>query len=57
MKNSLEHGHVGEQCAPSSASVRLYPGWRKRARLASNPQCAERFLSFPGAREISEHPR
>jgi hypothetical protein len=29
----------------------------KIGAVAANPQNAERFLSFPGARELSEHPK
>ena len=58
MKNSLEHGHVGEAVrAVDPLPPALYRGLEKAGKVASNPQCAERFLSFPGAREISEHPR
>jgi uncharacterized membrane protein required for colicin V production len=58
MKNSLEHGHVGEAVrAVDPLPSGLYRGLEKAGEVASNPQCAERFLSFPGAREISEHPR
>ena len=58
MKNSLEHGHVGEAVrAVDPLPSGLYRGLEKAGEVASNPQYAERFLSFPGAREISEHPR
>jgi hypothetical protein len=29
----------------------------KVGQVASSPQAAERFLSFPGAHEVSEHPK
>jgi hypothetical protein len=58
MKNSLEGGHVGEAVrAVDPLPPTLYRGLEKAGEVASNPECAERLLSFPGAREISEHPR
>src|SRR5437763_3400598 len=58
MKNSLEGGHVGEAVrAVDPLPPTLYRGLEKAGEVASNPDCAEGFLSFPGAREISEHRR
>jgi colicin V production protein len=58
MKSSLESGHVGAAVrAADPLPSTLYRGLEKAGEVASNPECAERFLSFPGAREISEHPR
>ncbi len=58
MKNSLESGHVGEAVrAVDPLPPTLYRGLEKAGEVASNPESAERFLSFPGAREISEHPK
>ncbi len=58
MKSSLESGHVGEAVrAIDPLPPTLYRGLEKAGEVASNPERAERFLSFPGAREISEHPR
>ena len=58
MKGSLESGHVGDAVrAVDPLPPALYRGLEKAGAVASNPECAERFLSFPGAREISEHPR
>ena len=58
MKTSLESGHVGEAVrAVDPLPPTLYRGLEKAGEVASNPESAERFLSFPGAREISEHPR
>jgi len=58
MKSSLESGHVGEAVrAADPLPPTLYRGLEKAGEVASNPESAERFLSFPGAREISEHPR
>ena len=58
MKSSLESGHVGAAVrAVDPLPPTLYRGLEKAGEVASNPECAQRFLSFPGAREISEHPR
>jgi len=58
MKSSLEGGHVGEAVrAVDPLPPALYRGLEKAGEVASNPEAAERFLSFPGAREISDHPR
>jgi len=58
MKSSLENGHVGEAVrAVDPVPPKLYRGLEKVGEVASNPESAERFLSFPGAREISEHPK
>lgn len=58
MKSSLESGHVGEAVrAVDPLPPTLYRGLEKAGEVASNPESAERFLSFPGAREISEHPK
>jgi hypothetical protein len=58
MKSSLESGRVGQAVrAVDPLPPTLYRGLEKAGQVASNPESAERFLSFPGAREISEHPR
>lgn len=58
MKRSLEGGHVGQAVrAVDPLPPALYRGLEKAGEVASNPECAQRFLSFPGAHEISEHPR
>ena len=58
MKNSLEIGRVGEAVRSiDPLPPRLYSGLEKLGEVASNPQSAARFLSFPGAREISEYPK
>src|SRR3989475_12620967 len=36
---------------------KTYDVIEKVGAIAANPQNAERFLSFPGARELSEHPK
>jgi uncharacterized membrane protein required for colicin V production len=58
MKSSLESGQVGEVVRTIDPfPPALYRGLEKGGEVASNVQSAERFLSFPGAREISEHPK
>lgn len=58
LKNSLELGTVGDFVKKADAvPSKTYETLGKLAQVASNPQNAERFLSFPGARELSEHPR
>lgn len=58
MKSSLEGGRIGEVvCAADPIPPPVYRRLEKAGEVASNPEYAERFLSFPGAREITEHPR
>jgi hypothetical protein len=58
MKSSLEGGHIGDAVrAVDPLPPALYRGLEKAGEVASNPQNAERFLSFPGAYEISNHPK
>jgi uncharacterized membrane protein required for colicin V production len=58
MKSSLESGRVGEAVRTiDPLPPALYRLLEKAGEVASNVQSAERFLSFPGAREISEHPK
>jgi uncharacterized membrane protein required for colicin V production len=58
LKNSLELGALGnavKQMDP--VSQKSYDTLAKFAALFSNPERARRFLSFPGARQLSEHPK
>jgi hypothetical protein len=58
MKHSLEGGKVGEAVRTiDPLPPALYRVLEKAGQVASNAQSAEKFLSYPGAREISEHPR
>ena len=58
MKSSLESGKVGEALRMiDPLPPALYRLLEKTGEVASNVQSAERFLSFPGAHEISEHPK
>src|SRR5207253_2548637 len=57
-KSSLEGGHVGDAVrAVDPLPPVLYRDLEKAGEVAANVENAERFLSFPGAREISEHPK
>ncbi len=58
LKNSVELGSVGQvvktaDVVPSST----YQTLGKVGKIASNPESAERFLSYPGAKELSENPK
>jgi uncharacterized membrane protein required for colicin V production len=58
LKNSLEMGVIGD--AVKKVDVvpqRTYDLIEKVGQVAANPQNAERFLEFPGAKELSEHPK
>jgi hypothetical protein len=58
LKNSLELGSVGDIVKKTDV-VRepTYETLAKFGRMASNPDAAERFFSFPGAQQLSNHPR
>jgi hypothetical protein len=58
LKNSVELGSLGELVKKADP----LPGgsWQRLAQIGetfSHADTAERFLSFPGARELSRHPR
>lgn len=58
LKNSVELGAFGEavkkaDVIPASA----YETLGKAGEVLATPETASRFLSFPGAKELSEHPR
>jgi membrane protein required for colicin V production len=58
LKNSLELGGFGnavKQMDP--VSQKSYETLAKATAVFSNPERARKFLSFPGARELSEHPK
>jgi hypothetical protein len=58
LKNSLEMGALGDVVKKSDAvPTKTYETLGKIGQVVSNPQIADRFLSFPGAHELSEHPR
>jgi len=58
LKNSLEMGVIGNAVKKIDVvPQQTYDVIEKISAVAANPQNAERFLSFPGARDLSEHPK
>ncbi len=58
LKNSLEMGVIGNAVKKVDAvPQKTYDVIEKISAVVANPQNADRFLSFPGARELSEHPK
>jgi uncharacterized membrane protein required for colicin V production len=58
LKNSLEMGVIGNAVKKVDVVPQTtYDVIEKIGAIAATPQNAERFLSFPGARELSEHPK
>jgi hypothetical protein len=58
LKNSLELGALGNAVKQTDPiSQKSYDTLTKVAAVFSSPQRARKFLSFPGARELSEHPK
>ncbi|MEO6970989.1 MAG: CvpA family protein [Chthoniobacterales bacterium] len=58
LKNSIELGSLGEAVkAVDAVPDQTYQTLGKVGSMVSNPQSAERFLSYPGAKELTENPR
>ena len=58
LKNSLEMGVIGDAVRKVDVvPQKTYDLIEKVGAIAANPQYAERFLEYPGARELSEHPK
>jgi uncharacterized membrane protein required for colicin V production len=58
LKNSLEMGAIGDVVKKADVvPQKTYDVIEKVGTIAANPQYAERFLEYPGARELSEHPK
>ncbi len=58
LKNSLEMGVIGNALKKVDIVPQTtYDLIEKVGQVAANPQNAERFLEYPGARELSEHPK
>ena len=58
LKNSLEMGVIGDAVKRTDVVPRkTYDILGKIGQVVSRPENAERFLSFPGARELSQHPK
>ncbi|HST30357.1 MAG TPA: CvpA family protein [Chthoniobacterales bacterium] len=58
LKNSVEMGVIGNMVKKTDIiPPKTYDLIEKIGTVASNPQYAERFLEYPGAKELSEHPK
>jgi hypothetical protein len=58
LKNSIEMGSLGTAVKTVDAvPTSTYQTLGKVGQVFSNPISAQRFLNFPGARELTEHPR
>jgi uncharacterized membrane protein required for colicin V production len=58
LKNSLELGPLGNAVKQTDpVSLKTYETLGKAGRVLSSPDRAQKFLTFPGARELSEHPK
>jgi len=58
LKNSIEMGVIGNTVKKFDVvPQKNYDLIEKVGQVGANPQKAERFLEFPGARELSEHPK
>jgi hypothetical protein len=58
LKNSLELGLLGSVLKNSDPiSQRTYETLEKAGNVLSSPERAKKFLAFPGARELAEHPK
>jgi hypothetical protein len=58
LKNSLELGAVGNAIARTDpVPSKTYEMLGKVGNVFSNPERAQKFLTFPGAHELSEHPK
>jgi hypothetical protein len=58
LKNSLELGPLGNAVKQTDpVPLKTYETLGKVGSVFSNPERARKFLTFPGARELSEHPK
>jgi hypothetical protein len=58
LKNSLELGTVGDAVKRTDpVQSKTYETLGKVGSVFSNPGNAQKFLTFPGARELSDHPK
>ena len=58
LKNSLEMGVIGNVLKKTDiVPQKTYDLIEKIGAVAANPQYAERFLEYPGAKELAEHPK
>jgi hypothetical protein len=58
LKNSLELGALGDVVKKADVvPTQTYETLGKVGKIVSDPESAQKFLSFPGAHELSEHPK
>ena len=58
LKNSLELGSLGDAVKKADViPTQTYETLGKVGKTFSDPEAAQKFLSYPGARELSEHPK
>jgi hypothetical protein len=58
LKNSVEMGTLGDLFKKTDVtSPGIYQALKDAGTVSANPESARRFLSFPGAVELSEHPK
>ncbi len=58
LKNSLEMGAVGDVVKKADViPTNTYETLGRVGKVVSDAESAQRFLNFPGARELSEHPK
>ena len=58
LKNSIELGPAGEVIKKTDVTPdSVYQTLNDAGTVAANPESAQRFLSFPGAIELSQHPK
>ncbi len=58
LKNSVELGKLGDLVKQTDFTPpALYQTLKAAGTVCANPESARRFLSFPGATELSEHPK
>ena len=58
LKNSVELGSTGDLLKKSDVTPpAVYQALKDAGTVAANPESARRFLEFPGAIELSEHPK
>jgi len=58
LKNSVELGSVGDLLKRTDVTPpAIYQTLKDAGTVCANPESARKFLSFPGAVELSEHPK
>jgi hypothetical protein len=58
LRNSLEMGVIGDAVKKTDiVPAKTYKALGKAGLVVASPKTAERFLSYPGARNLTEHPK